>query len=189
MEDNLKVVNMNGGTETMEGPQGIANAKAFNEFDEKAMKLEEEMVEMQDKLAKKKYRVKTTEETFDFMMNDFYSTVSWAGYECYAISETHKEFEKIQEKLKPSSNGKVSFSVKPEILEAVFHFMKQYTASGLEVAKKHRLLCEDFSVAMATLNEDRKALMELATEAEAAKHGITVEDYKKAAQQINKNNG
>ena len=34
---------------------------------------------------------------------------------------------------------------------------------------------------MASMNEDRQELRELAMEAEAAKHGITVEDYKKAA--------
>ena len=151
------------------------------EFDPKAMKIEEEMHELQEALAKKKYRVKTTTETFDYLLNTFFNEVKWEGYECYAIAETHKEFSKIAEKLKPSKTGKVGFSVKPEILEATFHFVKKYSGTGFKTATPHRLLCEDLSVTMASMNEDRAKLRDLAMEAEAAKHGITVEDYKKAA--------
>ena len=180
MEDNLKVVSMNG---SVDGPD---TAKTFNEYDSKAADLEREMYDTQERLAKKKYRVKTTSTGFNTLMEDFYTDVKWEGYECYAISETFSEFEKIQTKLlnKPSKTGKVSFTIKPEILEATFHFIKKHTGTGLKAAIAHRTLCEDFSVAMAELNTDRKKLMELATEAEAAKHGISVEDYTKAAQQI-----
>lgn len=163
-------------------------SKSFNEYDSKAADLERDMYDMQDRLAKKKYKVKTTEETFNSLMENFFNTVSWEGYECYAISEAYSEFEKIQAKLKPSKNGKVTFAIKIEMLEATFHFIKKHTGKGLELAKKHRAICEDFSVAMAELNTDRNALMELATQAEAAKHGISVEDYKKAAQQIHADN-
>ncbi len=155
--------------------------KPMNEFDPKGMKIEEEMIEFQNKLTKKKYRVKTTEETFKWFLNEFYSNVSWEGYECYAISETYKEYSKIAEKMKPSKTGKISFTVKPEILEASFHFIKKHTGSGIKSANAHRLICEDFSVTMADLNEDRKKLRDFAMEAEAAKHGITVDEYRKAA--------
>ena len=182
---NLKVVNPNGTTETMEGPD---TARTFNEYDSKAMDLELQMNTMQDELAKKKYRVKTTTEVFEWMLNTFFTTVKWEGYECYAITETYNAFRKANEKLKPSKTGKVSFTVLPEILEATFHFIKKYTGEGITTARNHRTVCEDFSVTMAELNTDRQKLMELATEAEAAKHGITVEDYKKAAQQIHADN-
>ena len=167
---------------------GPAVAKTFNEYDSKAADLEMKMTDMQETLAKKKYKVKTTAETFSWMMETFYTTVSWEGYECYAIAETYKEYDKAFSKAKPSSTGKLTIPVMPEILEASFHFMKKYTGSGLDTAKNHRALCEDFSVTMAELNTDRQGLYDLATEAEAAKHGISVADYKKAAQQINTNN-
>ena len=155
----------------------------FNENDPKAMALEEKTQEFQDKLAKKKYRVKTTKPTLDYLMKTFYDNVSWSGYECYAISETNKELAKVTDKFatKEFSNEKRSFSIKVEVLEALFHFVKSYTGKGLESAKNHRLLCEDLSVPMSEMNTDRSELREMAMEAEAAKHGITVEDYKKAA--------
>jgi len=167
---------------------GPAVAKTFNEYDSKAADLEMKMTDLQESLAKKKYKVKTTVETFNWMMDTFYSTVKWEGYECYAIAETYKEYDKAFSKAKPSSNGKLTIPVLPEILEASFHFMKKYSGAGLNTAKMHRTLCEDFSVTMAELNTDRQGLYDLATEAEAAKHGISVADYKKAAQQIHADN-
>ena len=175
----MKVVSPTNGEMTTK--EKVKANGGIREFDPKAMKIEEEIVALQETLAKKKYRIKTTTETFDYLLNTFYKEVKWEGYECYAISETHKEFSKISEKLKPSKTGKVGFSIKPEILEATFHFVKKHNGTGLDSAKPHRLLCEDLSVTMAQMNEDRKELRELAMEAEAAKHGITVEDYKKAA--------
>ena len=167
---------------------GPAVKKTFNEYDAKASDLEMKMTDMQDTLAKKKYKVKTTVPTFEWMLDTFYDTISWEGYECYAIGETYKEYTKAYEKAKPTSTGKLTIPVLPEILEASFHFMKKYIGSGVKTASMHRALCEDFSVTMAELNVDRQGLYDLATEAEAAKHGISVEDYKKAAQQIHADN-
>jgi hypothetical protein len=168
---------------------GPAVAKTFNEYDAKAADLEMKMTDLQESLAKKKYKVKTTVDTFNWMMDTFYSTVTWEGYECYAIAETYKEYDKAFSKAKPTSTGKVNIPVLPEILEASFHFMKKYTGTGVKTAAIHRTLCEDFSVTMAELNVDRQGLYDLATEAEAAKHGISVAEYKKAAQQIHADNG
>jgi len=161
--------------------EGVSTS--FNENDPKALEAEERTQEFQDKLAKKKYRVKTTEDTLNYLMDTFYANVSWSGYECYAISETNKELTKITDKFatKEFTNNKRSFTMKTEVLEALFHFVKSHTGKGLASAKDHRLLCEDLSVPMAEMNQDRQQLRELAMEAEAAKHGITVEDYKKAA--------
>ena len=158
-------------------------ARTFNEYDANAADKERDMYDMQDRLAKKKYRVKTTETTLNYLMNDFFNNVAWSGYECYAISETNKELTKLVDKLntKEHKNEKRSFTLKVELLEALFHFVKQHAGTGLEAATNHRLLCEDLSVPMSDLNKDRGELRELALEAEAAKHGITVEEYKKAA--------
>jgi len=183
----MKVVTPNQNGISKDGPEV---SKTFNEYDAKAADLEMKMTDLQDSLAKKKYKVKTTMNTFSWMMEHFYQTVKWEGYECYAIAETHKAYKKVFDKAlnNPPKSGKISIQVLPEILEATFHFIKKYDGAGLNVATLHRTLCEDFSVTMAELNKDRTGLMELATEAEAAKHGITVEDYKKAAQQIHADN-
>ncbi len=161
--------------------EGVSTS--FNENDPKALEAEERTQEFQDKLAKKKYRVKTTKSTLDYLLKTFYDNVSWSGYECYAISETNKELTKVTDKFetKEFTNDKRSFTIKVEVLEALFHFVKSYAGKGLTSAQSHRLLCEDLSVPMSELNTDRTELRELAMEAEAAKHGITVEDYKKAA--------
>ena len=174
---------------TMSVKEKIAEAGGMNENNPKAAEWEEKLHDLQEKLAKKKYRIKTTEQTFKWFVSDFYENVSWEGYECYAISETHKEFSKIAEKLKPSKTGKVSFTVKSEILEATFHFIKKHSGKGLTSASRHRAICEDFSVTMAEMNEDRAKLRDYAMEAEAAKHGITVEDYKKAADAMHAQQG
>ena len=171
-----------------ESKNGVSTS--FNEFDSKAMKLEEATQEFQEKLAKKKYRVKTTVDTLTYLTETFYNNVSWSGYECYAISETHKELTKVTEKFatKEFTNDKRSFSMKVEVLEALFHFVKSHAGTGLNSAQSHRLLCEDLSVPMSELNTDRTALREMAMEAEAAKHGITVDDYKKAADAMHAQN-
>jgi ElaB/YqjD/DUF883 family membrane-anchored ribosome-binding protein len=155
-----------------------------------ALEIEAQMEELQTKLSKKKYRVKTTTETMNYLMDEFYADVPWAGYECYAIGETHAQVKKVLdkaiEKLVESGKdtNKISFTIPVEILEALFHFVKQYPGKGVEVAAKHRLLAEDLSVPMSQLNQDRNELRDLAMEAEAAKHGITVEEYKNAASQM-----
>lgn len=162
----------------------------FDEHNEVAQSFEEQMLEMQENLSKKKYKVKTNVDVLDYLMNEFYQNVQWNGYECYAVSETHKELNKIFEKWKDREfkTEKRSFSIKVEILEALFHFIKGHSSKGLENANKHRLLAEDFSIPMSELNQDRQKLRDLAMEAEAAKHGITVEDYKRAADSIHQTN-
>tara|TARA_R100000005_G_C4958327_1_gene176087 strand:+ start:333 stop:920 length:588 start_codon:yes stop_codon:yes gene_type:complete len=179
----LKVINPNG---TTTGPDSAATstAKATDENNAKALEIEKQIEETTQKFMKKKYRFKTDESTLNYLMTEFYANVSWEGYECYAISETNKELSKLVEKAKPSKTGKVGISLKPEILEAVFHFVKKHSGTGLKSAMPHRMLCEHMSIAMAELNNDRAQLRDMAMEAEAAKHGISVEDYKKAAAQI-----
>ena len=168
---------------TQNGVEGPAKPLTVDENNEKAMAIEKAMEEKSQALTKKKYRVKTTIDTVNYLMEDFYSNVAWNGYECYAISETHKTLEKTVSKIKPSKTGKVSFTMTPDLLQALFHFIKGHANTGLELARKHRVLCEDFSVPMSELNTDHQGLRDMAVEAEAAKHGITVDDYKKAAAQ------
>jgi len=167
------------------GPNGQVKGQhqpAFDENNDEASRIEEEMVLRSAAMQKIKYTVKSTETSLDYLVKDFYQSVKWEGYECYAIDESYKEISKEVSKLKPSKTGRVSIKLKAEFLEATFHFIKKHFGTGLESARKHRLLAEDFSVAMARLNEDRAELREIAMKAEAAKHGISVEEYKTAAE-------
>jgi hypothetical protein len=164
-----------------EGPKGV------NENDSQALEIEQQMHDLQLKLSKKKYRLKTTTGTMNYLMDDFYPNVQWKGYECYAISETFAQIKKVLDKAmdKLAESGKetdkLSFSAPVEILEAVFHFVKEFPGKGIDNANKHRNLCEDLSNPMAQINQDRQGLRDMALEAEAAKHGISVEEYTKAA--------
>jgi hypothetical protein len=164
-----------------EGPKGV------DENNSQALEIEQQMHDLQIKLSKKKYRLKTTTDTMNYLMDEFYPNVSWKGYECYAISETYTQVKKVLDKAmdKLAESGKetnkLSFSVPVEILEALFHFVKEFTGNGKDTATKHRILCEDLSNPMAQMNQDRQELRDMALEAEAAKHGISVEEYTKAA--------
>jgi hypothetical protein len=166
------------------GPKGV------DENNQQALELEQQMIDLQTQLSKKKYRVKTTTGTMNYLMDVFYQNVQWKGYECYAIDETYTQVQKVLDKAmdKLAESGKesdkISFTIPVEILEALFHFVKEYVGKGREYAQTHRFLAEDLSVPMSQLNQDRQQLRDLAIEAEAAKHGISVEDYKKAASQI-----
>jgi len=162
----------------------------MDENNPKALELEQQMEDLQKTLSKKKYRVKTTTGTMNYLMDEFYPNVQWKGYECYAIDETYTQVKKVLDKAmdKLAESGKdtdkLSFTIPVEILEALFHFVKEFPGKGREHAQLHRLLAEDLSVPMSQLNQDRQQLRDLAIEAEAAKHGITVDEYKKAASQL-----
>ena len=164
------------------GPKGV------DENNPQALELEQQMNELQTKLSKKKYRIKTTTETMNYLMDEFYPNVQWKGYECYAIDETYTQVKKVLDKAmdklaeSDKETNKLSFTIPVEILEALFHFVKEFVGKGRDNAQMHRLLAEDLSVPMSQVNQDRQGLRDLALEAEAAKHGITVEEYKKAAQ-------
>jgi len=172
----LKVIK-NDGPETADS----VKAKGLTENNEKAMVFEEQMVDKQTEFATKKYKIKTSSDAVTYLTEDFYNNVEWNGYECYAISETNSIITKLVSKIKPSKTGKVTLALTPDILQAVFHFMKSHKGTGIESARKHRVLCEDFSTAMAELNNDHKEIRDLAVSAEAAKHGITTDEYERMA--------
>ena len=193
-ETNTKVIKMK--TEpngpNSDNPVELKNeitVEGIDENNQKALIVEAQIAKLQDDLAKRKYRVKTTSDCVSYLMNEFYPNVEWTGYECYAISETYKDLKKSTDKAKVSKTGKVGFTMRPELLEAIFHFIKKQPGKGLTLAIKHRELAEDFSLAMAAMNTDRQELRDLAMEAEAAKHGISVDDYQRLAEENAPQNG
>jgi hypothetical protein len=135
----------------------------------KVEELREKFDILQAQLNEKEYGVALNKEQTDFLFNEFYGNVSWKGYESYAISET---YDKLHSKVKKDELN-ASFSV--EIIEATFHFLKNYIGSGSKAAKVFRQLCDQFAVPMQEINNDRQQLKDLSLELVATEQGISVE--------------
>lgn len=68
-------------------------------------------------------------------------------------------------------NGKIP----TEIVEAVFHFLKNYSGQGVESAGLFKQICDQFALPMKEVNEDRQHLRDISLELVAAEQGIEVE--------------
>lgn len=117
----------------------------------------------------KSYGVALNTSQTDFLLNNFFENVSWKGYESYAISESFKQIEVLVK------DGEINGSCKVEIIEAIFHFLKNHIGSGVKSADLFRQVCDQFAVPMKEINEDRQTLRDLSLELIAAEQGITVE--------------
>ena len=135
------------------------------------------VAEMQEKFDKvktiidtKEYNVDLTKDQTLYLMNEFYANVAWKGYESYAISETYNSFKGLVKK------DEIHGSVKAEIVEAVFHFLKIHESSGFKFAGLFKEICDQFSIPMQEINQDRQNLRDASLEVTAAEQGIPVED-------------
>jgi hypothetical protein len=135
----------------------------------KVAELQEKFEAMQNDLQTKKYDVSLNKEQTTFLFEDFYNNVDWKGYESYAIAETHSKLSEIVEK--GELNGKTS----TEIIEAIFHFLKNHLGKGVKSATVFRQICDQFALPMKEINEDRQALRDLSLELVSAEQGIPVE--------------
>lgn len=144
-------------------------------------KLVAELTEKFDSLRQvvetKKYGVALSKEQTSFMFDEFYQNVEWKGYESYAIAETHKKLSEIVK------NGETNGTVEAEIIEAVFHFLKNYVSRGQKFAQLFKEICDQFAVPMQEINQDRQDLRDLSLELTAAEQGISVEKLVEQYQQ------
>lgn len=127
----------------------------------------------------KKYGILLNEEQTTFLFDVFFNEVEWKGYESYAISETYKNLKSLE------NNGKISNEAPPEIIEAVFHFLKNYVSRGHKHAQTFREICDQFSLPMQEINKDRQELRDVSLELTAAEQGITVENLIEQYQNAN----
>jgi hypothetical protein len=132
--------------------------------------LTEKFNALQTALESKKYGVALNEEQTSFLFDQFFVNVSWKGYEAYAIAETHKSLKDIVSK--KVVNGKTNV----EIIEAIFHFLKNYEAKGHQFAQTFKEVCDQFAVPMQEINQDRQDLRDASLEMTAAEQGISVEN-------------
>jgi len=127
-------------------------------------------------LETKNYAVLLSVEETKYLFENFYETVEWKGYESYAISETYEKLQGIV------VDGALNGNTAVEIVEAIFHFLKNYPGKGVENAKMFRRICDQFALPMKEINDDRQTLRDLSLELVAAEQGITVENLVEAAQ-------
>ncbi len=119
----------------------------------------------------KKYDVYLNEEQTEFFFNTFYNNVEWKGYESYAIAETYDRLSAIKDS-KKELNGKTEV----EIIEAIFHFLKNYSSKGYKDAKVLKGICDQFALSMKEINSDRQELRDLSLELVSIEQGIPVEE-------------
>jgi hypothetical protein len=130
--------------------------------------LQEKFEEMRKNLETKKYSVYLTPEQTKFLFEEFYTSVEWKGYESYAISETYQQFAK-------SSTEELNDKFAAEIIEAVFHFLKNFIAKGFQKAILFKQVCDQFALPMKEINQDRQDLRDISLEVVAAEQGISIE--------------
>jgi hypothetical protein len=136
----------------------------------KIAELQENFDRTRQMMETKKYDIFLTAPQTAFLFNEFYKNVEWKGYESYAISETYQYINSLVD-----VDGIINGQIPTEITEAVFHFLKNYTARGFEAAVLFRQVCDQFALPMKEINEDRQILRDISLELVAAEQGIEVE--------------
>ena len=131
---------------------------------------------LRQQLETKEYSVELSTELTKFLFDEFYSKVSWKGYESYAISETYDQLSTIVK------DGVLSGLAKVEVIEAIFHFLKNHIGTGVTDARGFKQICDAFAVPMKEINEDRQRLRDASLELVAAEQGISVESLVENAQ-------
>ena len=136
---------------------------------EKVAELQEKFDAMQKEMETKSYDVYMTKEETEFFFNEFYPNIDWKGYESYAVSESY-------EKMKSAVNGEeINGQVRPEIVEAAFHFIKNFIGKGIENAKMFKRIADQLALSIQAINQDRQDLRDLSLEIVSTEQGIPVE--------------
>ena len=117
----------------------------------------------------KKYSILLDKDQTTALMNEFYPEFQWKGYESYAVAETYNQ---LREMVK---DEKIDSGADAPIIEAIFHFLKNYIGTGVDSAIKFRSICDQFALPMQDINTDRQTLKDVALELTAAEKGISVE--------------
>lgn len=138
--------------------------------------LREKFDKLQETLQTKKYAIYLDEQQTSFLFDEFFQLVDWKGYESYAIAETYDRLSILV------NEDKLNGETEPEIIEAVFHFLKNYVSSGWSGARLFKTVCDQFSLPMKEINEDRQELRDISLELVALEQGITVEQLNKNLQ-------
>ena len=149
----------------------VKNGSTSNVDQKLVAELTEKFEALRVELETKQYGVALNKEQSTFLLNEFFVNVSWKGYEAYAIAETYKAL-----KGNLGKNGEINGKINVEIIEAIFHFLKNYEAKGHEFAQTFKEACDQFAVPMQEINQDRQDLRDSSLAMTAAEQGISVEN-------------
>lgn len=134
-------------------------------------------------LTTKEYEVKLGNKEADYVLNEFIENLHWKGYESYAIKEMHDALMGIKTDSDKNGNFSLEGKVKPEIIEALFYFIKNYIGKGYKEAKLFKEVADALAIPMQEINNDRQTLRDLSLELIAAEQGVEVEKIKEQYQQ------
>jgi hypothetical protein len=129
----------------------------------------------------KKYNVLLDKPQTSSLLNEFYPDFSWKGYESYAVAETYKQLSELVK------DDQINAGVDAPIVEAIFHFLKNYVGRGIDSAVMFRSICDQFALPMQEINTDRQMLKDIALELTATEKGISVESLVQAFDADNRN--
>jgi len=135
----------------------------------KVAELTEKFDAMKQLVDTKKYAILLDKTQTSALLSEFFPAFEWKGYECYAVAETYRQLSEMV------NNDKIDSAADAPIIEAIFHFLKNYVGKGIESAVMFRSICDQFAIPMQEINTDRQALKDVALELTAAEKGISVE--------------
>jgi hypothetical protein len=138
---------------------------------ENVAKLQEKFDSVKQMLDTKSYDVYLDAELSKFFFETFFPSIQWKGYESYAVTESYDRL-----KNQVNEEGVLQGKVRPEIVEAVFHFIKSFVSSGIENARLFKRTADQFAITIQEINQDRQELKDISLELVAAEKGITVEN-------------
>jgi len=124
-----------------------------------------------EELNNKEYLLELSNEDYGYLINTFLPNLGWKGYECYAI-------EKIDEEIRRTFSKSKSYKelVNKEVIQAVFHFLKNYEGKGVMQAKSNKRLSDIFAKPMADINKDYADVKEIA-------HAMEIQEQKDLAKE------
>jgi hypothetical protein len=134
-------------------------------------KLQEKFDAVKQMLDTKSYDVFLDSELATFFFETFYPSITWKGYESYAVAES---YDRLKEQVQ--KDGALQGKVRPEIIEAVFHFIKSFVSTGVENARLFKRTADQFAITIQEINQDRQDLKDISLELVAAEKGISVEN-------------
>ena len=145
------------------------------EFDQaKLDQLQEKFDVLQSTINNKKYDLLLDKELTSVLMTEVFPEFQWKGYESYAISET---FNQLSASIK---KDQINDKFPVEIIEATFHFLKNFIGVGFELAVPFKKICDQFALPIQEINQDRQNLKDVSLEIIATEKGIKVEDLVEA---------
>lgn len=163
--------------------ENLKSETTSNKIDlKKIEELKVKFDDFKDILDKKEYELTFTKECFDFLTGTFLNKIEWTGGEAYALSEIMKVL------YNDNNKPEVSISFKPEVLEAVFHFLKKFTDKGILYVNTFKQTTDKVAEGITKINQDRQELKDISLELVAAENGITVEQALTAIDSYNKQN-